>query len=94
MKNVILGILEDAPYDTGSAVLESGQTLVLFTDGVTEALNDQQQEFGRDRLRDLLVEHSHLPSSDLIALVQEKVTEFSESQPQHDDLTMVVIKRH
>jgi phosphoserine phosphatase RsbU/P len=87
-----LGILESAPYAAGSVVLESGDWLVIFTDGVVEAENDRAEEYGEQRL--LFVIHSGATSapSELLAGIMTDLDRFVAGAPQHDDVTCMLVK--
>ena len=62
---VALGVFEAAPYQPKSASLNPGDVLVLYTDGITEAINGDEEEFGDARLRALIAEHADLPAAAL-----------------------------
>jgi serine phosphatase RsbU (regulator of sigma subunit)/predicted enzyme related to lactoylglutathione lyase len=68
-----------------------GDTLVLYTDGVTESFNDAEEEFGEGRLIAALQRHGKLASHELLAAIVEEVQQFSPNE-QHDDITLVVAK--
>ena len=87
-----LGILETAPYEAGSVVLESGDWLVVFTDGVVEAENDLTEEYGEPRL--LFVVHSGatLTPNQLLQSIMTDLDGFVAGAPQHDDVTCMLVK--
>jgi serine phosphatase RsbU (regulator of sigma subunit) len=64
---------------------------VLYTDGVTEAFNDAEEEFGEQRLMEALRRHRDRPCQDLLASIVEEVRRFSPHE-QHDDITLIVAK--
>ncbi|MBN2357294.1 SpoIIE family protein phosphatase [candidate division KSB1 bacterium] len=72
--------------------LQSGDLLVLYTDGFTEAMNKNQQEFTETKLLDVVNTSKHLPAQEIITAVQNAIKEFVGDVPQHDDMTMVVVK--
>lgn len=88
---MVLGIFPEASYEAGSARLEPGDHLVLFTDGVVEARNRAGEEFGNERLRALLEIRAGSPSSRIVRCIEEALAEFSADAPQHDDITMMVV---
>jgi sigma-B regulation protein RsbU (phosphoserine phosphatase) len=88
---MVLGLFPEAPYETGSIKLQPDEHLVLFTDGVIEALNAEGEEFGVDRLIALLQTSASASASDILSRMQEAVLSFSEKTPQHDDITMMVV---
>ena len=75
----------------GESSLLPGDTLVLYTDGVTEAFNDQGEEFGEQRLVDSLRRHRDLRPRALMNSILEDVRQFSPHE-QHDDITLVVAR--
>jgi phosphoserine phosphatase RsbU/P len=87
----VLGLIAAADYQSGCARMEPGDHLVLFSDGVLEARDTSGEEFGEDRLRALLSEHSRRSAPEILAQVSEAVLSFSASTPQHDDITAMVI---
>jgi sigma-B regulation protein RsbU (phosphoserine phosphatase) len=69
-----------------------GDVFVLFTDGVTEAMNLDQDLFGEDRLRDIVEEHADLPSEQLRERIMREVEAFVGEADAHDDMTMILLK--
>ena len=63
-----------------------------FTDGVPEALNPSEEEFGEDRLKDLLSRVAHLPAEEMSLRISEEVKNWIRDAPQYDDLTFIVMK--
>jgi sigma-B regulation protein RsbU (phosphoserine phosphatase) len=88
----IIGTFLDGPYEQESVQVESGDVLVAYTDGVTEALNPEGLEFGEERLRSVVVQSTHLPARELVEKVMAGVLEWQGEAPQHDDITLVVAK--
>jgi sigma-B regulation protein RsbU (phosphoserine phosphatase) len=72
--------------------LQPGDTLLLYTDGVTEAANARYELFGPDRLATLAGQGAGLPARDLIQVVRQELTDFTEGKPLDDDTTIVVCK--
>jgi sigma-B regulation protein RsbU (phosphoserine phosphatase) len=66
--------------------------LVLYTDGITEAMNAQSDLFGEGRLGRLVAEHGHLESGELRERILREIEVFVGSADQHDDMTMILIK--
>jgi serine phosphatase RsbU (regulator of sigma subunit) len=73
-------------------VLHTGDLMLLFTDGITEAMNEADEFFGEGRLGRLAEEHADLPSDELRERVLREVQAFAGSAPQHDDMTMILLK--
>jgi len=72
--------------------LRRGDLVVLFTDGITEAMNDADDLFGEARLGDLAEQHADLSSDELRERVLREVEVFVGTSPQHDDMTMILLK--
>jgi sigma-B regulation protein RsbU (phosphoserine phosphatase) len=89
---VPLGIRPDAAYECGTAVLASGDLLLLFTDGIVEAENEQQQEYGESRLMSCVETSATMSSSEVLRRLMQDVESFVGSAPQHDDMTCVVVR--
>lgn len=90
---LILGVLSMATYEIGRVILEPDDVVVLFTDGVTEAMNGQQDEYGEERLIRCIVENRTRSADEIIAEIRTDVERFTGPRLiLDDDLTMVVIK--
>jgi phosphoserine phosphatase RsbU/P len=87
-----MGALEDAQYDQGEVSLLSGDLLVMYTDGVTEAVNDSNQMFEIPRLTQVILENRDRPAKEIIDAVIGAVNAFSQAQPQYDDITLMVVR--
>jgi sigma-B regulation protein RsbU (phosphoserine phosphatase) len=88
----IIGAFLDGPYEQETIQLQSGDILVVYTDGVTEALNPAGVEFGEEKLRSTVVESLRLPARESAARVIAKVLEWQGRASQHDDITLIVVK--
>ena len=90
---LILGVIGDTGYQEGTVSLAPGDMLFLYTDGITEAQNSLDEEFGVDRLTRLLVDMRRLPPDDLLDIVFEEANRFSAGGLlQQDDTTLLVLK--
>lgn len=88
----VLGIFEDCEYEQGSVSLESGDVVVAYTDGLTEALNASGEEFGVGRLCEALAgDGGREPAEVVRDRVVARVRAWCAGTPQHDDLTFVVL---
>lgn len=72
--------------------ISKGDILVLYTDGVTEAMNKNGEEFGQDRLTSIVEENRTLDSQQLLDKIKEDIFKFSTHAPQHDDITIIVME--
>lgn len=88
---VVLGLFRDWDCVIDERSLRPGDTLAVYTDGITESFNAAGEEFGEDRLVDALRRHRHLPAQDIISAVVDEVRRFSVEE-QHDDITLTVAK--
>jgi phosphoserine phosphatase RsbU/P len=93
-RGVFLGIMEEAVYRTATTTLVPGETLVAYTDGVTEAMDPAQRLFGSARLLDLLAERSDLAPEAMDAAVMDAVRAFAGDAPQADDITVLALRFH
>jgi phosphoserine phosphatase RsbU/P len=75
-----------------SLPLHCGDVLMLFTDGISEAMNADSDMFGEERLATLVGEHGHLPTEELRERVLRDIDAFVAGAPQHDDMTMILMK--
>ncbi|GMQ81455.1 MAG: hypothetical protein BMS9Abin05_0887 [Rhodothermia bacterium] len=90
---LLLGVMADAVYERGSVTLMTGDVLTLFTDGVTEAMSPEEEEYGEERLEKLLQDSRHLTAAEILNAVREDIRLFTEDAPVlSDDVTMIVIK--
>ena len=89
---MILGVLENAEYSTKKIKLNPGDLLALYTDGITEATNPAEDQFGEDRLLETLQSVSHGSAQDILHQVLDNVINFTKGCLQSDDLTIVILK--
>ena len=91
---VALGLVPGLEYEQKSIVLQPGETVVLYTDGVTEAMNIDQEEFGMERLEHLFMGSAPANAEEANAKVFEAVNEFAGDAEQSDDITCMTLRRH
>lgn len=89
-----LGIERDVDYSSSPPIhISQGETVLLFTDGITEALNPSGEFFGEPRLFDLIERHREQSAAELVKTVFNAAIDFRGDQPPSDDLTVVVVER-
>ena len=92
-KNFIVGVFDDFVYTNSSLVLEPGDALVLYTDGVTEAFNENREMFSESGLEKTLKSVPGAGSEEISEAILEDLKDFVGEEPQSDDITMLVLKR-
>jgi len=88
-----IGILPEGAYRRGEVELGPGDLLALYTDGITEASDPDDQEYGQERLGAVVKRHRHRPLDDLLRAVESDLAEFARGVPYADDRTIVVVRR-
>jgi sigma-B regulation protein RsbU (phosphoserine phosphatase) len=86
-----LGIMEDALYESGEVILQKGDWLAAFTDGVVEAENSFQQEYGEQRFLTMLHSGAMLTPPMLLNTIMVDLDRFVGNAPQHDDITCMLL---
>ena len=74
-------------------VMNTGDILVFYTDGITEAANSKQEQFGTDFIKEIVKKNHARPPSEIIGHIMEKLEEFTEYRPFDDDITLIIAKR-
>lgn len=90
---LIMGPYPDAKYERGFVFFEPGNVLVMYTDGVTEATNRVGEEFGTERLIQIIQNDRKASSKDLCEKIFQSIDEFTESDPPRDDRTVFILKK-
>jgi serine phosphatase RsbU (regulator of sigma subunit)/ABC-type antimicrobial peptide transport system permease subunit len=88
----VIGLFPALQYESGSTQLRKGDLVFAFTDGVSEAMSPSEEEFGEERIKDLLRESSDLTADALSLRVQSALRDWMQDAPQHDDLTFCALK--
>lgn len=89
---LVIGLFEDCRYVEETIELQSGDLILAYTDGVSEALNIHGEEFGEDRLEDALIAASHLSASEIRDRLMRHIQDWCAGAPQHDDSTLVLLR--
>jgi sigma-B regulation protein RsbU (phosphoserine phosphatase) len=91
--DIVLGVLPDVRIRNHYLHLDNGDVMILYTDGITDALNEEQAEFGLDRLKATASAAKHKSAMGIVQDIRDAVADFVGDTPQFDDLTLVVLKR-
>jgi sigma-B regulation protein RsbU (phosphoserine phosphatase) len=89
---LILGCIDGAEYEEGTVSIEVADALILFTDGVSEAMDAREQEYGEERIRDYAKALRHLPSQEIAAELEQSVIAHHGVDQFDDDFTLVVVR--
>ena len=92
VSGLVVGAMEGIPYKEFSFTLEPGDSLFLYTDGVTEAKNMENKLFSDPRLLKEIKKIGHEPVEDVVRIIMERVEEYAESVPQSDDIAMMMFR--
>jgi serine phosphatase RsbU (regulator of sigma subunit) len=90
---MVLSILEDFPYEEALVSMGPGDVLVVYSDGITEAVNTSEVQFGEERLAKVIQEHRHESASGLLECIVKEVKTFAGGMAQADDMTLLIVKR-
>lgn len=91
-KGIALGVIDEVDLQSVKVDLKPGDVLVLYTDGVTEAINDSEEEFGEERLQDVIAAHRHRPAQEILSAILAAIAAFAGDRPQYDDITIMVLR--
>jgi sigma-B regulation protein RsbU (phosphoserine phosphatase) len=89
---MMVGAFDWASYEEGKTQLEAGDLLVIYSDGITEAERAPGEEYGEERLVDLIAKHSHLSAHEIREVIFNDVDAWSSQQERGDDQTLVIMK--
>jgi len=90
---IALGVLEEIALHEAEVTMEPGDVLVCYTDGVTEAIDDAEEQFGVERLRALVANHHADDAPAIVGAISDAVSRHGGARPPFDDVTLVVLKR-
>jgi serine phosphatase RsbU (regulator of sigma subunit) len=89
---IALGMFDHSTYTAGRTLLDTGDVLVLYSDGVTEAHNVAGEEFGEERMVSVLKQHHHEAASVVLDKLIDEVKRFAKGAEQYDDVTALVVR--
>ena len=87
-----VGIAPDVEYGQEYTSLHSGDIAVMYTDGITECMNHDREQYGIERLKECLRRNKDLPAGELTDTIYKEMKEFADGAPQHDDETLLLMK--
>jgi sigma-B regulation protein RsbU (phosphoserine phosphatase) len=88
----VVGIFREARYEEAEVQLEAGDTIVMFTDGISESMNAADDEWGEEELAQAARASLGRPAAETIVRIMEAADRFAAGAPQHDDMTLVVMR--
>jgi sigma-B regulation protein RsbU (phosphoserine phosphatase) len=91
-RGIALGVIDEVDLQSVKVDLTPGDVLVLYTDGVTEAINDKEEEFGEERLLRIIAENRKRPAQEIMDEILGAITSFAGDTPQYDDITLMILR--
>jgi sigma-B regulation protein RsbU (phosphoserine phosphatase) len=88
----VIGLIEDCDYEQSVLELRPGDVFLAFTDGISEAMNHDEEEWGEERLIERLAGCPEMPASAMVQCLMESADRFASGAPQHDDMTLLIMK--
>ena len=88
-----IGVMDDVDYKQAKVKLNTGDIIIMYTDGITEMRNEKKEEYGLRRVQDLLMQESERNASELVEIIVGDVDRFRGNANPHDDMTLLVFKR-
>jgi sigma-B regulation protein RsbU (phosphoserine phosphatase) len=89
---VVLGVLDGATFEAQRVQLQRGDGILLYTDGVTEAMNTAEELFGREQVEQCLRENGARPLQKLVQALFSRIREHAGAKPQSDDITVLATR--
>lgn len=89
----VVGIFPEYPFEQATIDLQPGDLLAAFTDGITESEDAREEQFGEDRLIELLTQNSGRPLNDIIQLVMDTISSWAHDPSMRDDITMLLARK-
>lgn len=90
---MLLGVIEDVEYESASIMMEPNDILFMYSDGITEAMNDAEEEMGIEKMSEVLIQNADNSAMEMQNAVLQEVKKYAAGHPQSDDITIMVIKR-
>jgi len=90
---MVVGMFPESPYEQNIVQLAQGDLLTAFTDGITECENAQGEQFGEERLTDLLLRHRDRPLDDIVRAITDALGNWASDIDGQDDTTILLARR-
>jgi phosphoserine phosphatase RsbU/P len=90
---LMLGIIDNFQYESGKINLEKDDLIILYTDGITEAQNPDDDEFGEEKLKEILSNNLDTSGKEIIDIILKEIDIFADSNKQYDDETLIILRR-
>lgn len=87
-----LGLMDGVEFDNKEISLDKGDILFLYTDGISEAMDRHREQFGLEKVKGIIINNAVRSAEEIMSSIYEEISRFSRGVPQHDDMTVVVIK--
>jgi len=85
--------MKESQYEMQTLALQPGDLLLIYSDGITEAMNPRHKEYGIERLEEQAIRNSTFSSKETVDAILQDVKDHADGTPQSDDITLMVIKR-
>ncbi len=85
--------MENFPYQERTIPLKSEDVLLIYSDGITEAMNTKNEEYGEEKLIEVAKDNASLSAADLLKKIIDTVQKHATGEPQSDDITLIIIKK-
>ncbi len=87
-----IGVMDGIDFENKKIRFDKGDILFLYSDGISEAMDKRHRQFGVERVKQIIADNSGLSADEIMSRVYDEIAQFSKGAPQHDDMTVVVIK--
>jgi len=87
-----IGVMDGIDFENKEIRFNKGDILFLYSDGISEAMDKHHRQFGLERVKEIIADNSELAVEEIMSKVYDEIAQFSKGAPQHDDMTVVIIK--
>ena len=89
---LLFGVLENVHYEEGELSLQNGDMILMYTDGVSEAMDSNDEEFGEKQIAHIVARNRELPLDELLSLIENEVSIYHGSSSYSDDFTLLAAR--